>query len=254
MKLAELQRSFVLHVQAGTEQAGLPATGAGMRIYRNNYRGQLKAALRTSYPHLAAWLGETAFDRAADEQIMKSPPHSWTLDDYGRDFPALLRRLFPDDPEIAELAWIELALAEAFVARDADPVAPRALNGIDWDGALFGFVPSFRLASGTTNAATIWTALEAGSAPPPAEHVPGGHGYVVWRPALAPRLRVAIPAEHGALEALYGGATFGETCEALRAIVGPDQAVQAVSEMLARWLGEGLVEEVRQRRGGEGQV
>ena len=86
MKLAELQRSFVLHVQAGTEQAGLPATGAGMRIYRNNYRGQLKAALRTSYPHLAAWLGETAFDLAADEQIMtvilapghaKSSPRCW---------------------------------------------------------------------------------------------------------------------------------------------------------------------------------
>ena len=57
--------------------------------------------------------------------VARVPPSSWTLDAYPRDFPATLAPLYPDDPEVAELAVLELALAEAFVGADAaGPIAP----------------------------------------------------------------------------------------------------------------------------------
>mgnify|MGYP002835384385 CR=1 FL=1 len=45
-----------------------------------------------------------------------APPSDWTLDAYPAGFPATLAHIHADSPEIADLAWLEIALADAFVA------------------------------------------------------------------------------------------------------------------------------------------
>lgn len=244
MKLAALQQEFTEYIRGQSEHHGLPVFGDGMRIYRNNYYAQLKGALRESYPHLNLWLGDSEFERAADAYIGRSPPDSWTLDDYGSGFPASLRTLFPDDPEVPELAWLELAMAQAFVAADADPVDIGDLDDLDWDNARITFVPSLRFAQASSNAAEIWNALEEQSLPPPATLLPERHAYLVWRRALAPCFRVIPIAEFQAISALHLRFSFADTCEILRLRLDEVQAIAAAGEMLGRWLSDGLIAKV----------
>ena len=60
--------------------------------------------------------------------------------------------LYPDDPEVPELAWIEGALGEAFVAPDAPALSAADLADIDWDRAVLAFTPTLDLGALTSNA------------------------------------------------------------------------------------------------------
>jgi hypothetical protein len=67
-----------------------PNREAGLSVYLNNYRAQLMACLRESYPTLHAWLGDDAFDAAAAAQhIDRSPPAVGRSTPMGWAFPTL---------------------------------------------------------------------------------------------------------------------------------------------------------------------
>ena len=244
MRLRELQQRFSAAIRPGAEEDHLTVMTDGISIYRNNYVSQLKTALRDSFPHLHVWLGESEFDRVADIHIARSPPASWTLDDYGRDFPLTARIVFPDDPEVWELAWLDLAMAQAFVARDQDPVEVGDLSDLDWDGARIAFVPSLRFSEALSNAAEIWSALEDQSVPPPAATSGEGGAYVVWRRSLTAHFRVVSTLEYQVISALYLRFTFADACEILRLQLGDDGAIVAAGDMLGRWIGDGLIAKV----------
>jgi hypothetical protein len=242
MRLEELQRKFSESIRCLAEPAAqLPIRGNGIEIYRNNYRSQLCAVLKDSFPYLVLWLGDAVFERCAEAHIACSEPNSWTLDDYGRDFPNTLRSLFPNDPEVWELAWLELAMAQAFVAKDDGPVEADALNQIDWDSACINFVSSLRFSEAQSNAAEIWSAFEEQSVPPAAELLPEARAYVVWRRDFVPRVRVVPISEYQVITALRLRFTFAETCEILRLRMGEERAAATAGEMLGRWLSDGLV-------------
>jgi len=239
MRLVDLQRNFFDAVRAAEEPSAGDAA-VGMRIYRNNYREQLAATLRDSFAHVRLWLGEDAFDAAADAQILQSPPSSWTLDDYGRDFPALLRKLYPDDAEVAELAWLDLVMSQAFVTADTIPIGPQELAGVRWESARIHFGP-LHLSEAATNAAEIWHALERGTMPPAAQQLPQRAGYLVWRSGFTPLFRRAELREYRLLSRLYLGAAFGQACSAIEAETSAEEAVGVIGEILGRWLSDGLV-------------
>ena len=137
MTLLALQSQFRDWLKIGSEeQADLfpMAVRSGLDIYQNNYRAQLATCLEESFPVTLAWLGGEAFHVAVVAHVEAVPPSSWTLDLYPRDFPATVRNLYPDDPEITDLAVLELALGEAFVALDTPPLAAD-LGSVDWDVA-----------------------------------------------------------------------------------------------------------------------
>nr|GFB56186.1 hypothetical protein [Tanacetum cinerariifolium] len=83
---------------------------AGLAVYQNNYRAQLVSCLEHAFPQLRSWLGEEAFRHTAIDHIEHFPPYAWTLDAYAEHFDETLRRRFPENPDIHELAWIEQAL------------------------------------------------------------------------------------------------------------------------------------------------
>ncbi len=139
MNLIELQRD--MRAWLTCEDAAAAArfgdeAAPGLRVYQNNYRAQLAACLEESFEHTRDWIGGEAFHRAIVAHVDRVPPSSWTLDAYARDFPATLAILYPADPEVAELAWLEMALGEAFVAADADALAADDLAAVDWDRAV----------------------------------------------------------------------------------------------------------------------
>ena len=244
MKLGELQQKFSECIRDDTARHRLPIVGDGLRVYRNNYFEQLRSSLRSGFPYLALWLGDFEFDRAADAHIALHVPHSWTLDHYGNDFPATLQALFPKDPEVRELAWLDWAMAEALVAEDEQPIEPTKLAKLDWDRARIIFGSSMRIAEAWSNAAEIWAALEDQAMPPPAASLKDRQAYVVWRRELRPCFRQIPIFEFQVISALKNGFGFAYACEILRLRFGIDGAIKSAGEMLARWLSDGLISSV----------
>jgi len=221
-----------------------PRREAGLSVYLNNYRAQLMACLRESYPTLHAWLGDNAFQTAAAQHIDRSPPGSWTLDAYGLGFPATLRDLYPDDPEVGDLAALECALAHAFIAPDSPPLDPASLADIDWDRARLRFIPALTLLPASSNAGAIWSAIAQGEVPPAARMLPQSGAIMVWRDGFTPAFRTLETTEFRALEALREGCDFGALCAMLVAQEGETAGPQIAGTYLAQWLGDAIIAQI----------
>lgn len=242
MRLIDLQRDMRTWLHAG-DPAGLSARAmrAGLAVYQNTYRTQLVECLETSFPATRDWLGDAAFLTAAAIHIDAVPPSSWTLDAYPRDVPATLGRLYPDDPEVAELATLELALADAFVAADADVLDAARLAGVDWDRAVLRFVPSIDIHVMTSNAPAIWSAIINGDTPPAAAMLPAAAGFLVWRYDGVSRFRTTDQTEMEAMVRARAGAPFADLCTYLVDDLGEAEGVDAAGRWLGQWIGEGLI-------------
>lgn len=238
MNLADLQQGF--HAMLTRDAA---ANAPGHAVYLNNYRAQLLACLEQSYPLLRAFIGEQAFLHAAAAHIRAHPPHAWTLDAYADDFCATLQALFPDNPDLHELAWIEHALGQAFVGPDAAPVAAAALAGTDWDRARLQATPTMHLRAASSNAADLWLALSAAAPGPMPESamLPAPGGLLVWRQGFVTRLRALDAIEYAALRHLQHDGSFGGLCLLLVDRLGEEQGIAAAGAMLADWLGSELI-------------
>ncbi len=234
MKLRDRQDDFIGRILGAGE--GL---STGERAYHFAYRARLTDALAETFEHVHAYLGDEAFYAAAQAHVAASRPSTWTLDAYGRDFPATLKGLYPGHPEVAEIAWLDNALNAAFTGPDSPPFDPAKLASADWERARLVLVPTLVAARLATNAAAILQALTAESAPPPAEVFDAPQGVIVWRQGFDCHYRVPPPEEFDALEAISNGATFAAVCEAL-----PGDATAVASAWLGQWLGEALVADI----------
>lgn len=244
MRLAKLQRTFSESLRDDFARSSLLIAGEGLRVYRNNYRVQLRSALKSSFPKLVDWLGDTAFERAAATHIALHPPRSWTLDHYGYNFAVTLEALFPDDPEVAELAWLDWAMDEALVAPDEPPLSVAYLAAVDWDKARIAFVSSLRACIVRSNAADIWTAIDTQLTTPPPVSLSEPNAILVWRGEESPCFRVVSRHEFELVSAMIDGSNFAEACGTLSQQLGAERAVAAAAEMLRRWLGDTLITRV----------
>jgi Putative DNA-binding domain len=247
MSLRALQRDMRAWLHHGLDDAPVRLGHAalpGLRVYRNTYRAQLIACLEESFAQTRRWIGDDDFLSLCIAHIGRVAPSSWTLDAYARDFPATVAALYPADPEVAELAALDLALGEAFVATDATPVAIGTLAGIDWDDATLRFVPSLNLLPARTNAGAIWSALMQDETPPAACLLPETGGYLVWRQDQRSCFRTIDAVEVGALVAMRAGGTFGTLCVRLVETLGEASGVTRAGELLGLWLRDGLVSAV----------
>jgi hypothetical protein len=210
--------------------------GPGLVVYQNNYRVALIAALREIHPRAAAWLGNAAFDAAAARYIDAQPPTHWTIDAYGVGFPAALRG---GNPVAADLAAIDRAIGDAFVAADAVPVTAAALVDVDWEQAVIRPVPSLALVPIATAADALWLTLAISETGPDPADAPGT--LMVWRQGFEPVMRRADPVEALMLRRSLAGVGFAAICEELAADSDEAQAVNRAGTVLGRWLGESLI-------------
>lgn len=248
MSLLAIQRGLRDHILAGggDRPTGVGVNGeAGLAVYRHAYRAQLVACLRDTFEHTWSWLGDDGFDAAALSHIAARPPGGWTLDAYGEDFSQTLAGLYPDDPEVAELAWLDWSLRRAFDGPNADPITAEALARVDWESAVLTFSPTLTISAVATNSAAIWGALAEGQAPPAVERLPAPAAIRVWRQGLSPQYRTIDAFEQRALAMALDGCGFARLCEQL---AGPDDAERVIARMgglLGAWLHDGLICDVR---------
>jgi hypothetical protein len=245
MSLLELQRQFRAHlldVQSPiADRLGGGSAELGLAVYHHAYRAQLVACLGDTYEKLWAWLGDDAFQAAAERYITLNPPQSWTLSDYGSAFPTLLGALYPDDPDVAELAHLDWALRRAFDGEDAHPIGAGDLAAVDWETATFRFTPTLQVFPIRTNCAAIWNALALNETPPAAVCLSEVAAIRVWRLGLAPQFFSMDACEYDSLSRLQQGGGFSELCAHLGEALGEAQAAATVGQFLGRWLQDGLL-------------
>ncbi|WP_230473358.1 DNA-binding domain-containing protein [Dyella choica] len=245
--LADMQRDF--HhwlVNTGDEnrlQRRL-VSPRGLAAYQNNYRSQLVNVLKASYPQLLSRMGEGAFLQTAIRHIDLHPPSSWTLDDYGADFRQTLRVIYPDNPDLDELAWIEWTLSECFVAPDATTLTIQALGDIDWDHARLRLTPSFRQHVATTNAVDVWSSLHHQTEAIEAEMLDTPAGVIVWRRGFSSQLRQVDAIERAALLSLLNDGDFNAMCDVVVEHLGEAEGVTRAGSLLAAWMASDIVASV----------
>jgi hypothetical protein len=250
MNLLALQRSMREHLIRGSDEIRAQIRGdpsPRLAVYHHAYRAQLVDCLRDTFERVWAWLGDVRFEAAARRHIESHPPHSWTLSDYGDEFYLTLSGLYPDDREVAEIAWLDWSLRRAFDGPDATPIAPDALSGIDWDTAIFHIAPSLRMTSISTNCTAIWTSLSEEKAPPLATRLHAPMALRVWRKEFSPHFRVVDSIEQQALLMACDGASFAAMCSAIAARIEPSRAPEVAGAVLAVWLQDGLITTVENR-------
>ena len=255
MTLEALQRAFCAYLvdpDQARETLFAPAVSAlarrGLPVYHHAFRATLVECLRDTFEKTHAWLGDAQFDLAARTHVAAHPSASWTLAGYGGDFEQTLAVLYPDDPEVAELAWLDRALRTAFDGPDGACLDPVTLDGTDWDTAGFHLVPTLVFRRIVSNAPAIWSALAAEMPPPEPALLETRAVLSVWRHDLMPRFCTITDAEQRALELASVGEPFAGICAA----VFPDAEVAAaVGAMLGRWIGDGIVTRIVSSAGSE---
>lgn len=213
-------------------------------IYHNAYRARLVEVLADTYERLVRYIGDSQFDAAARAYIEAFPPAARNLRDYGGTFQDFLAGRFADDPEVAELAGMDLRLRNTFDAPDAEPLGLSQLASLhpeEWDASVFSLHPTASLQSFNWNAPAIWQSLNEERAPPVAERLPQPVMWLFWRKQLQPHFRSLSDEEATALQAIGRGEAFGEVCTALaRARPDLDIAPQ-IALWLRTWLEDGLL-------------
>jgi hypothetical protein len=222
---------------------------AGLAVYHSAYRAQLVDCLRDTFERVWAWLGDEAFEVAARTHIAANPPRSWTLSDYGEQFPRTLAALYPQDPECTELAALEWQLRRAFDGPDSDAVELGSLGGVDWDHALLRFVPTLRVVPVTTNCGAIWMALAARNTPPGVERLSAGAAMRIWRVGFSSRFCTIEAIEQRAIALVQNGASFGSVCNTLAEGRDAARVAERSGQLLAAWLRDGMIAAIDTQEG-----
>ena len=251
MTLAAIQQRFLCTLTGvdATSVLDWPANmRAGLAVYRSASRARLLDCLRDGFDKCRKWIGDESFDAAAAHHLILHPPASWTLDEVGRGFSETLGALFPDDPEVEELAWLEWEMQQIFTSPDLSPLAAdrftdraSAFAEVDWLELRLSFVPSVRMRAVVTDCAALWTAIDQEAEMPSIELTGSASTLLLWRQDLRSRFRLLDDDEAAGLALMRGGATFEDLCAALVRICGEEAGVAAAGSILGRWMTDALV-------------
>ena len=164
-------------------------------VYRNAYVARLAEILGEDYEQVHAYLGDRGFANLVKAYIAANPSDQRSARWFGRHMPSFIAKsaTFAKHPEVAELASLEKALADAFDGPDAEPLRLAELADIPpeaWPGLVLQPHPTAIRLTFATNAAELWTALK--NEAPPVKPVEAAG--TASDPCLARRL-------HGALQA-----------------------------------------------------
>jgi hypothetical protein len=253
MRLQELQRAFqarILSLAPGVESELADRRYAEFEprldAYVDGYRLRLVEALGSTYPVLQRTLGSEAFARQMRQYIDSMPSHNFSVRAYGADVGKYLATHADsgEDTTLAELARWEWLLAEVFDAPDDDPLEVAALATVPpaaWANLSFTLRASLRRFETTTNIVEWWRAAN-GLCDQPAALIEGPSSqWLLWRRGVKTVFRSLDEFEAPLLDAVAGGATFGELCEQMAQRVDAAQVALRAASLLRGWIAEELI-------------
>lgn len=161
-ELAALQARFAAALRATQRPAG------GMSIYHSNLRANFRRALQLSFPVLERLVGIEYFDQLAMQYMAREPSRSGDLHHVGAGFCKFVVEHFaaprfatPRHAVLADVAVLEWAWQECFVAADAAALDPAALGDIPqnlWPRLRFEFHPACRMVESRYPVLDLWRA------------------------------------------------------------------------------------------------
>ncbi|MES2947668.1 MAG: DNA-binding domain-containing protein [Pseudomonadota bacterium] len=237
---------------AGTAVASLVREQAGvdsaqrLGIYHNAYRARLVEVLADSFAKTYLYMGSDTFDHDATAFAVSHPPMTRSLSRYGTDFPAYLAALYPENPELFELAQLDWDLRTRFDGADVAALNPQtAQAGADeqapqWLSWRQPLHPSLTLRCIRTNVAQIWRAIDTDTDVPPVQHLLEARFLAVWRKGLQPHFQSLDADEAAFMQNLLAGNSVDEAANALAGTdVLPDP--QRLGGWLQAWLADGVL-------------
>lgn len=239
-----------------------------LEVYANDYYWRLAGVLELHFPAVAWMLGHVQFHNLVTDYVLVSPSREPDLRRYSRDFPSFLSQheTGEREPELVEVAWIELDRVQILDFADEQPLAAAALESIEldrWPNLRFATSKTARLRATSRPFSPMYTLCREGQSFGYARHRhPPRPGHtLVWRkdqPSrpghradLAVYHRDIEAAEARALLALLDGRSFLEICAAASGATNPEllpggvaggaAAPMQVAEWLRRWVDDGLI-------------
>ena len=246
--LKELQEGFQRGILAGDDtilaeikDSAKEGRRALFGVYRHAYVARLAEVLADDYEQLHAYLGDSGFAKLAKSYIAAYPSDRKSARDFGRHVPAFLASDtgFAKHPELAEIAALEKALADAFDGPDAEPLKLARLAEIApdlWTKLAFVPHPTATRLNFATNAADIWSALREETAPPPVRVLPEPQAILVWRQDVTARFRPLGPEEAMMWDEAAARTRFGVLCEMVATYGGEDGADLRAATYLRDWV------------------
>jgi hypothetical protein len=246
--LKDLQESFQRGILAGDDTilAEIKDSATEERkvlfgVYRHAYVARLAEVLADDYEQLHSYLGDAGFAKLAKSYIAAHPSDRKSARDFGRHVPEFLKTDagFAKHPELAEIASLEKALADAFDGPDAKPLKLARLAETApelWTSLVFAPHPTTIRLTFTTNAADIWSALREETAPPPARLLPEPQALLVWRQDVTARFRTLGPEEAMMWDEAAAGTRFGVLCEMVATYGGEEGADFRAATYLKDWV------------------
>ncbi len=228
---------------------------AGLSVYRGNYRSALMDALGDTFERTKLYVGEGPFAQAAAHHAIAHPPSGWTIDQAGEGFDWTCAYLFKNNPEVAELAWLEWTMLGLATAPDREPIdavsfahVTQGYANAEWSNLRLAFQPRIASRFVSHNLTALWNSLGDASAERPQLELPEDKGCLVWREGERPTFMLTGREEAEAFAAMLEGATYGEmVLDLARQQPGADRlptAVAKAGEFLGQWIQEGMITRV----------
>jgi putative DNA-binding protein len=221
-------------------------------IYANMYFWRLLDILRGDYSALVAAVGDEPFHNLVTDYLLECPSAHPSVRNVGARLPDYLARhtLAAERPWLVELGRLERARVELFDGPDAEPLTLedlRALAPEQFVALPLPLVPSHLILDVEHAVDDVWRAVENSEAeegaepepPPPPARAP--RTLLVWRQVLTVYHRPLEALERAALLRARDGATFGAVCDLLTDSMPIDEAGPAAFQLLARWVGDGII-------------
>ncbi|MEO0644161.1 MAG: DNA-binding domain-containing protein, partial [Pseudomonadota bacterium] len=155
----------------------------GLSVYRGNYRYALMEALANSFERTGRYVGEELFRTARINHVIANPPSHWTIDAAGAGFDETCARLFTDNAEVAELAWLEWTMVDLVGAPDTIPLtaqdfaeASAGFGDEEWLALSLSFQPRAAARLVGHDLTALWKSLSEPGAPADVREFDGQQG------------------------------------------------------------------------------
>jgi uncharacterized protein (UPF0276 family) len=225
-----------------------------LEVYANDYYWRLAGVLELHFPAVAWMLGHLQFHNLVTDYVLVSPSREPDLRRYSRDVPSFLEKHEAGirEPELVEVARIELDRVELLDLADEHPLSATALQSIElerWPTLRFATSQAARLRSTSRPFTPMFALCREGDSLVDARrrHPPQPGHTLIWRRDLTVYHRDVEADEARALLALLDGRTFLEVCAAasgaddLDGVAGDAAGPTQVAEWLRRWIDDGLI-------------
>lgn len=225
-----------------------------MDIYANDYYWRLAGVLEEHFPTVAWMLGHVRFHNVLTDYVLHEPSHDADLRHYSKPFPDYLAD-HPEgmeDPELIEVARIELDRVELLDVPDAAMLSLAALEAVpldQWPDLRLRPCAAMRVRDCSRPFSAMWSLCREGQSIEEARrsHPRAPSHVLIWRSGLTVFHRDLAAAEARALVALQAGASFLELCMAAsgardpEGLAGDATTPGAVARWLRRWTADGLL-------------